>query len=147
MDMQTFMNTLADHGYGTRQKYHLKLGELIEALESANKDAPVYLIVNEQHRWPTVVGSYRGYYSDLAIEHEPATDFEDRATVEEFLAHLKQALDSTMTGYKGGEFTMDKDTPLWADFWGQCNNIAVMSVDVDLDGTVVTIHTKKLEYF
>ena len=50
-------------------------------------------------------GSYRGYYDCFSAE--PAGDYRE---VFEMIAVLEDAIGSTFTGYKGGEFTMSADT-------------------------------------
>ena len=74
--------------------------------------------------------SYRGYYSDLAFE--PG----DRCvTVKELLERANEANGDTFTGYKGGDFVMGDDTPLWAAPYGS-TGLAIVDIkcgdDVEL---------------
>lgn len=51
--------------------------------------------------------SYRGYYDQVAVSVR-----DDGQTVAEMRRTVADCLD-TFTGWKGGEFTMDADTPVW----------------------------------
>ena len=73
------------------------LEDLIEELEKANPDIVCKVGFNNPH-------SYRGYYDQLAFE--PVEDI----TVGEMLEAAKEALGSTYTGWKGGEYTMSEYT-------------------------------------
>jgi len=81
--------------------HHLYLFELIEILESyPYPDKVIPIGFNGPH-------SYRGNYHDLAFEVTANT------TPGSMLKSAKEALNSTYTGYKGGDFTMGKYTPCW----------------------------------
>lgn len=82
----------------------MPLGELIERLEGC-ADRKVRLGFGKPH-------SYRGYYEDLAFEPVRNT------TVGAMLKAAKGALEKTFEGYKGGDFTMTKDTHCWIAEWG-----------------------------
>lgn len=56
--------------------------------------------------------SYRGFYNELAFE--PA----DPMTVGEILDVLRSAIGETYSGYKGGQYTMTYETPIWMAHWG-----------------------------
>lgn len=71
----------------------MTLKELIDALRT---HPPKQRVANGFAR----PHSYRGYYSELAFEPEANT------TVGAMLAAAEEALGSTYTGYKGGEYTM-----------------------------------------
>lgn len=83
----------------------MDLGQLIARLEKEPADRVVPMGFGKPH-------SYRGYYGELAFE--PVAD----TTVGEMLAAAKEALGTTYVGYKGGEYKMDKYTPVWLANWG-----------------------------
>ena len=56
--------------------------------------------------------SYRGYYDNLAFEPE------QEVSVKQMLKDAEYALNNTFQGYKGGDFTMTKDTPVWLAYYG-----------------------------
>lgn len=59
----------------------------------------------------------RDYYQDLAFE--PAKDI----TVGKMLACAKEGLKKTFTGYKGGQYQMDKYTRVWLAKYGDYGEI------------------------
>ena len=85
----------------------MMLEELIKRLEQEDSNKIVSLGFDNPH-------SYRGYYSDLAFT--PAKNM----TVGKMLECAKWALGSTYTGYKGGDFTMNKYTEVWLAHYGDC---------------------------
>jgi hypothetical protein len=74
------------------------LGQLIDTLEAAEPTRVVVDGFGEPDSW-------RGVYAFLAFAPKNGT------TVAEMLAHAKSAVGSTYTGYKGGDFTMTRETP------------------------------------
>lgn len=74
---------------------------------------------------PTSVSSYRGYYDQLAVEY---VRDEKEITVKEFISVLRSAIDRVFEGYKGGDFKMDCDTPLWAANQGDSNSTAIVGI-------------------
>lgn len=82
------------------------LGMLINDLEKCDK--PKYKIrIEGTNVYPNYFHSWRGSYCELALE--PTTE---PITIEELLVQAKEADGKTYTGWKGGEFTMDKFTPI-----------------------------------
>jgi len=78
----------------------MTLQDLIDRLEDENPDQVVSVGFGNPH-------SYRGYYNELAFE--PQKD----VTVAEMLEAAREARGSTYTGWKGGDFEMGKNTPVW----------------------------------
>ena len=107
--MQQFIDQLLQ-GFQDERKAspQFSLDDLINRLEELPQDMPIQL--GEAH-------SYRGHYSDLAFA--PLYDTEPR-TVKEALDAAEDAHGKTFTGYKGGEFTMEGDTPVWYSHYGDC---------------------------
>lgn len=80
------------------------LGELVAALE------PIW-----GHRIELGLAhphSYRGSYNYVAFY--PAED----VPVEEMLLEARGAIGSTFTAYKGGDYTMTAETPVYVAEWG-----------------------------
>lgn len=100
----------------------LTLGELIAALRRKDKEATVTFGLGGHA--PTGVCSYRGYYEDLAIQHEQKYG----VTVAEFLKMLEEANGATFTGWKGGEFTMSDETAVWVANAGRSHGVAIVDV-------------------
>ena len=116
MDLQQVMNNIIQ-GFQDERKAsaQFSLNDLIYRLEELPQDMPILL--GEAH-------SYRGYYIDLAFA--PLYDTEPR-TVKEALKEALLAHGKTFEGYKGGEFTMEGDTPVWYSHYGTCGP-AIMGI-------------------
>lgn len=128
MDIARMLDTMSAASRRTRSDYHLTLGDAIKALEEiAPSAAATFDIVGT----PGSVSSYRGYYSDLAFAMELKP-----VTVGEVLTDLRAAVSKTFQGYKGGDFLMEADTPLWLSDYGSASGIAVIGVSV-IDGRAV----------
>lgn len=113
----------------------ITLGELIAKLEGQDPEAR--LAVQHHGEFFAVDGadSYRGYYSDLAIE-PVAREF---GTVADGLEILRGAVGTTFEGYKGGEYRMGSRTLVWVDTYGTCTEQGVTGVEVmdGVDGVVM----------
>lgn len=58
--------------------------------------------------------SWRGSYAELAFTmHEIRTGDENVITLKNLIEMLQDANGETFQGYKGGDFTMSRNTPLW----------------------------------
>ena len=122
MDIQDMVNSMNEVGKNQRSGYHLTLGGLIDKLGEGNPSLMVPL---------SAPHSYRGYYTDLAFEP-------GETLLGELLSKCKVVLGTTMTGYKGGEFLMDKDVPLWVSEYGCASGIALLDIEIQ-DGKVELI--------
>lgn len=82
--------------------------------------------------------SYRGFYEDLAIGYDEPS-FGDGPTVDTLRKKLEELLGTTMTGYKGGDYTIKDDTAVWVANWSNCGSTAVVNVEeVDSETVIVT---------
>ncbi len=123
----------------------MTLGRLIQALEKLmDKQKKIkekygheaYIIFDFCGFYPTGIDSWRGHYSELALEYY-SNDSKTHLT--EFLQMLKDAVGKTFQGYKGGDFVMDEDTPIWVDNYGESHNTAVVGIlDNDFEIIILT---------
>ena len=63
-------------------------------------------------------------------------------SVADLLETANSALDNTFTGYKGGEFFMGPDTPLWIAPYGSCGP-AIVGCEIS-DGALI-LRTKEID--
>jgi hypothetical protein len=112
--MQAFVDSMSAQWQKQRSESAeiMNLGEVIEKLKQCNPDKPVLIDTGEK---PRSFQSYRGYYSDLAIDFD---EEEKETTVAELLQMAEAANGETFTGYKGGDFTMSRSTPVWVSEYG-----------------------------
>ena len=124
--IENMLAAMSDMARRDRSRYHLTLGDLIAVLKDAEPSAKV---VTSDGKGVGRLYSYRGYYADLALN-------DGSATAGELLANCEQALDAEFTGYKGGEFLMGENTPLWFAEYGCCGP-AIVSAFTNTQGQVV----------
>lgn len=117
----------------------MKLGELIDTLKAL---PPTHDVKFDNGRVPTDICSWRGSYDELTIDSEPGAD---RMSVKALLSLAKSADGDTFTGYKGGEYVMNRDTPVWADPYGECHCYGIVGSRV-VDGTVILATANLEEY-
>ncbi len=97
---------------------------------------------------PTCLDSYRGSYDELALGYK-LTGYDDGSAprsikAKDLLEHLKSAIGKEFTGWKGGEFRMSEQTPVWVANCGDSNSTAIVGV---LDaGYSLIILTSYIEY-
>ncbi len=103
----------------------MNLGELIAALERKNQSLPVYF--DFVYFRPKGIHSYRGDYSQLAIGYEAGID----VTVGQLVELCKDANGKTFTGWKGGEYDMWDDTPVWVANPDEAGGTAICDVRDD----------------
>jgi hypothetical protein len=118
--------------------YHgtISLRGLIELLEARPKDQTVRFDFGGFA--PKGIDSYRGYYDHLAIGYaEPEPPWED-PKVGSVLAMLREANGKTYEGYKGGDFRMDLDTPVWVANWSHSPGTTIIGVTGDYDTVILT---------
>lgn len=113
----------------------MTLGELTARLEAMPQDAEV--IFSHHGRSPRSFCSYRGYYNMLSIDSG-----ENSVTASEVLAWAREADGKTFEGYKGGDYTMSRNTPVWASDWGDVTNQAITGVELR-EGSVFILSEKR----
>lgn len=110
----------------------MTLGQLIDRLE-ALPDKEMRVIFDFPNAWPGRLDSYRGSYAELALEPDdyretPHSGKREFPTVETLLSALREAVGKTYQGYKGGDFTMKRETPIWVSYWGSTSETAIVDV-------------------
>jgi hypothetical protein len=110
---------------------HLTIGETITALKAAeyNDDADVRFDFG--YFVPCKAQSYRGFYDQLALgfsEDRRADSGWLLRTPNAVIQELEQAIGQTYEGYKGGDFVMRVDTPLWVANTGESPGTGVIGI-------------------
>lgn len=104
----------------------MTLGRFISELEKLPQDKEIENVYSPH--------SYRGFYSDLALENGGGT-----RTVAGLVEQLKnECLGQTFSGYKGGDFYMDENTPMWIAEYGSCG-VKIISIE---DGEILSLLTQ-----
>ncbi|MEQ1733643.1 MAG: hypothetical protein ABL940_08220 [Bacteroidia bacterium] len=82
---------------------------------------------------PTNLHSWRGFYEEIAlgygeIEYNKDPNAVKKINAKDILNELKWAIGKDYQGYKGGEYTMTENTPVWVGNYGDSNYTAVVGV-------------------
>lgn len=133
-DFQKMFDSMQAMSRNTRSNYHVTLGALIAKLETIPRETPIKSNVSEGL---AEMESYRGYYSDLSINPS-----DQPSTVGAVLDDARKALGAEFTGYKGGEYRMGEETPLWVANYSMCGPAVIA---VEYDGSAVTLITKEID--
>lgn len=103
----------------------LSLGELIALLKTREPGQEVrFDFCGTQ---PVSVASYRGFYDHLAVGW--SAEYSNERTVLWVLNMLDKCIDDTFCGYKGGEYLMTADTPIWVASRGEADSTAIVGLD------------------
>lgn len=125
----------------------LSLGEMILKLEPIVEKQKQRIAENKteatvqydfEYLYPTSINSWRGSYAELALNFVTDENEYKPMTVTEFLALLRGCVGKEFTGYKGGEFIMTKNTPVWVANFGNSGNTAVIDI-IDNNYSVIII--------
>jgi len=102
----------------------LTLGDLLALLACRDPDHRVWFDFCSFQ--PTRLGSYRGFYEQLALGHEESTM--NGPLVRGLLVQLRNAVGATFHGYKGGAYVMGPSTPLWVANPGDAGSTAIVGL-------------------
>lgn len=120
----------------------MNLHDLAEALEAA-PNHPVVMHSPPVGKSQGVfrageLGSYRGYYEQLAIDYwSPTGKHERPPTAHELATNLRRMQYQVVTGYKGGHFEILPTTDVWVSSYGECTGWKVVNVATHLDQVII----------
>lgn len=129
MNIQELIDSMGEMDRRTRSNYHVTLGKalmFLAAIEAGGHgNIPVVFtgLSDMEGKSPTNPHSYRGYYSDIALE--PCNSI---VSVSDLYASLKHVCNKELTGYKGGEFIMGPTTPMWCANEGSSYGGAIIDI-------------------
>lgn len=114
------------------------LGELADLLDWARSmgcvrdRAKVYwydeMCVTREPTVPSAtLRSYRGIYAEIAIGYGSSRDAAPPSVLDLNKA-LRAAIGTEFSGYKGGEFKMTRNTPVWVGNYGEATGVFVRGV-------------------
>jgi hypothetical protein len=107
----------------------ITLGHLITLLKHVeDREVPIEFDFPSSNI-PTTLASYRGYYSQLALGHRDFNyDKPAIPNVNTVIEELESAIGQTFQGWKGGDYVMSPDTPIWVDNPGRYSSIAITGI-------------------
>jgi hypothetical protein len=106
----------------------MSLGQLIDKLKEVrarNNKEDATVNFDFEYARPADFSSWRGVYAELALGFAFDGDY---TTLDDLIARAERAVGHTYDGYKGGEFTMTRDTPVWVANYGNSGSTAVTGV-------------------
>lgn len=116
----------------------LTLGEIIEKLEKCGltqgeNDKPKQVSYDFGTAIPTTLNSWRGSYSELALGYKLSgydnnEEHFAKTTAESLMSELKSAIGKYFYGWKGGEFVMNENTPVWVANPGDSGDTGIIDV-------------------
>ena len=128
--------------------HQITVGELIKQLENTelmydeNEYKSVYFDFGSAI--PTNIDSWRGSYDELALGYE-LTGYDSKENAhfsdckaDKLLEELKSAIGKTYTGWKGGDFIMSENTPIWVANSGNSGNTGIIGV-LDEDWCIIIL--------
>lgn len=119
--MQELIDALSEGWRKERAETQMTIEDLLSRLDDMGPDVMLDGLGHPH--------SYRGYYSDLALEPLPGG-----VTVAKLAIEVNSVLGTELTGYKGGEFLMQKNTPVWVSHYGDCGKkLIAINDDGSLD--------------
>ena len=80
------------------------------------------------------MNTWRGSYDEIAMEYDTESQ---PASVDWLLGELRFVIGGTYQGYKGGEYTMGKTTPVWVDHYGESTRRGVLGVEVTEKAVII----------
>lgn len=150
MDFQTMIQTTISNAVEVERRKKidemdiLTVGELVAKLEPIVAKQPE-IIKKYDHEAsvkfdfeyikPTYYDSWRGVYAELALGFSIEGD---DVSVTKFLEMTKAVIGKEFTGYKGGEFVMSKNTPIWVANYGNSGQTGLVDV-IDEEYSVILV--------
>ena len=109
---------------------NLKLGELCDF----DVDPSFIVIRSDNKKSIGSLHSYRGYYDHLAFA--PSNNIR---TIGEVIEDAKMAIGKTFSGWKGGEFKMTINTPLWVSAVGAVSHKAISGLKIKDNNVILKV--------
>lgn len=116
-NIQAMMDGMSAQWQKERSASQMTLGTLIDTLAAMPPETELEGF-GEAH-------SYRGYYSDLAFEK-----LEEKTTAGKAHEMARACMGEIFEGYKGGDFQMGRNTPVWIANYGSCG-MKIMAIRED----------------
>lgn len=112
-------------------KPQMNLGQIIDTLRRHDPGKDVYY--DFVHFRPEGIHSYRGYYEQLALGYGLGD-----ITVGQLLGMCEGAVGKSFTGYKGGEYVMGRETPVWVANHNESGGTGIVGVE-DRDWRILLV--------
>ena len=133
--LQELVDKMNEYTQKLRSETMFTLGDLIDELEKYPRDWEV--LIEPFHLVPCCFTSYRGYYYDLCLTYSTREErLGEEMLVGKLLDMCKEADGKEFTGYKGGEFLMNRKTPIWVSDYDYSTGMAIGKIEKCFDGLI-----------
>ena len=146
MDFQDMLNNVVKAGRAESfdESGQLTLGELLlklKAIPDKKGDKNVYFDFGSAV--PTDFNSWRGSYAEIALGYaltgyDSTGDKREAPKLSELIKATEEAIGTTYNGWKGGDYTMTKNTSVWVANRGNSDETGIVGV-LDNDWNVVLL--------
>jgi hypothetical protein len=137
MEMQDFMEEvrrMRKVRFDKSDQYNLgmlidKMKEIIDNHKNDEKEKEVLVNYDFEYLFPRSFSSWRGSYDELALDFYEY-DYKDikPLTIQQFYKLCLDTVGQEFTGWKGGEYIMSRDTPIWIANSGHSGSTAIIDV-------------------
>ena len=135
MDLQYLVDKFNEQQQKNRSEKMFTLGDLIDELEKYPRNWEV--LIEPFHLVPLSFDSYRGYYHDLCLTYSTRKEnLGEKMSVGKLLDMCNEANGKEFCGYKGGDFLMNRETPIWVSDYDYSTGMAISKVEKCFDGLI-----------
>ena len=133
--LQEIFDKMMEYERKMRSNTMFTLGNLIDELEKYPRNWEV--LIEPFHLVPLSFHSYRGYYHDLCLTYSTREEsLGEEMSVGKLLDMCNEANGKEFYGYKGGEFLMSRETPIWVSDNDYSTGMAIGKIEKVYDGLV-----------
>lgn len=109
----------------------LTIGDLFERLKYLPRDTPCYIEDEDGKHGVRYPHSYRGYYEQVALDIDESTT---AIKASELYRMLEPLPGNYLTGWKGGEFLISDETPVWISRPGEVSDRRLVGLMLNREG-------------
>lgn len=114
MNVQAMFDAMSQQWQKERAGSQMTLGAMIDRLAAMPADTMIDGMESPH--------SYRGYYSDISFEKRT-----EKISAGDLLNLCRSQMGEVLTGYKGGDYQMGRNTPVWVAPYG-CTGPRLMAI-------------------
>lgn len=134
-NLQELIKKMNEYNQKMRSNTMFTLGNLIDELEKYPRNWEV--LIEPFHLVPLSFYSYRGYYHDLCLTYSTREEsLGEKMSVGKLLDMCNEANGKEFCGYKGGDFLMNRETPIWVSDYDYSTEMAIAKVEKCYDGLI-----------
>lgn len=125
----------------THSLEQFSLGRLIDELKSIRATDECSVVFDFGNYQPTDFDSWRGSYDELCLRYDDH-GANNVSALDALIQNAETAVDSSFYGYKGGNYIMTRETPVWIANHGDAGHTFLVAVTEhfhDMDGLTCSV--------